>query len=171
MSILKKSTDPARIKSVKTTMVIRLDCELLNPTVDAMIVLVMKAHKRAPPLRRPVTMASPIGKASSHPRSYEMGTRGVRKKPKREMIRVVMSFALVELSQRQSTLSRRVDPTVVVLNASEKLKVRLMKRLKAMAPKMPASMRKIALVAISMSEYPYGLMMKLQFEAKATKVP
>lgn len=100
-----------------------------------------------------------------------MGTRGVRKNPKREMIRVVIDFALVELSQRQSTLSRRVDPTVVVLNASEKLKVRLMKRLKAMAPKMPASMRKIALVAISMSEYPYGLMMKLQFEAKATKVP
>lgn len=100
-----------------------------------------------------------------------MGISGVRKNPKREMIKVVIGFALVEFSQRQSTLRRRVDPTEMVRKAREKLKVRLMKRLKAKAPQVPASIRQTALVAISMSEYPYGFMMKLQLDAKATKVP
>lgn len=64
-----------------------------------------------------------------------------------------------------------MDPREIILITREKLKVFLIYKLKAIAPIAPANIKQIALVAISTSEYPYGLIMKLQFEAKAINVP
>ncbi len=66
---LKNKKQPAKINAMKVNITIVVSDFLPNPIAELMIKVIRKVKNNDPPLSIPVTCASPIGNANSHPRS------------------------------------------------------------------------------------------------------